>query len=131
MKHRRNHRRVKRGSIAAVRVGAETKAVRHCRLPVSITPASGQFTAGAPVSAIAVSGYNWSMPQAIRIDPEIQGGTPCFAGTRVPVKSLFDYLARGRSLDYFLQQFPSVTREQVAEVLQYASKLINGHPEAA
>ncbi len=65
------------------------------------------------------------MSAAIKIDPEIQGGTPCFAGTRVPVKSLFDYLARGRSLDYFLEQFPSVTREQAAEVLEQAGKLIS------
>jgi uncharacterized protein (DUF433 family) len=43
---------------------------------------------------------------AIKIDPEIQGGTPCFAGARVPVKSLFDALEHGRSLDYFLEQFP-------------------------
>src|SRR5687767_7717856 len=41
-------------------------------------------------------GYNSCMSQAIKIDPEVQGGTPCFAGTRVPVRSLFDYLAKGR-----------------------------------
>jgi uncharacterized protein (DUF433 family) len=61
---------------------------------------------------------------AIQIDPEIQGGTACFAGTRVPVKSLFDYLAKGRSLDYFLTQFPSVTRSQVIQVLQLAGQLV-------
>ena len=64
------------------------------------------------------------MLEAIKIDPEIQGGTTCFAGTRVPVKSLFDYLARGRSIDYFLEQFPSVKREQVARVLEHAGNLI-------
>ena len=64
------------------------------------------------------------MLQAIKTDPEIQGGTPCFAGTRVPVKSLFDYLARGRSLDYFLEQFPSVKREQAAQVVELAGNLI-------
>ena len=62
------------------------------------------------------------MPQAIKIDPEIQGGIPCFSGTRVPVKSLFDYLARGRSIDYFLTQFPTVKREQAAEVLEEAGR---------
>ena len=61
---------------------------------------------------------------AIQTDPEVQGGTPCFAGTRVPVSSLFDYLARGRSLDYFLEQFPSVTRDQAAAVIRQASKLL-------
>jgi uncharacterized protein (DUF433 family) len=68
------------------------------------------------------------MVSAIKIDPEIQGGTPCFAGTRVPVKSLFDYLARGRSLEYFLEQFPSVTREQAAEVLHQAGQLLSSPP---
>lgn len=67
------------------------------------------------------------MSSAIQIDPEIQGGTPCFAGTRVPVKSLFDYLARGRSMDFFLEQFPSVQREHVAAVLEQAGQLIALH----
>ena len=57
----------------------------------------------------------------ITIDPEIQGGTPCFTGTRVPVQSLFDYLIRGRSLDYFIEQFPSVSREAAIEVLKAAA----------
>jgi uncharacterized protein (DUF433 family) len=65
------------------------------------------------------------MSPVIKIDPEIQGGAPCFAGTRVPVKSLFDYLARGRSLDYFLTQFPSVTRAQATEVLEQAGRLLS------
>jgi uncharacterized protein (DUF433 family) len=60
----------------------------------------------------------------ILVDPEIQGGTPCFAGSRVPVKSLFDALARGRSVEYFLEQFPSVRREQVQAVLEHAERLV-------
>lgn len=68
--------------------------------------------------------YNPIMLRPISIDPEIQGGTPCFAGTRVPVKSLFDYLGRDRSLDNFLRQFPSVTREQATEVLEEAGQRI-------
>jgi uncharacterized protein (DUF433 family) len=66
-----------------------------------------------------------------KIDPDIQAGTPCFAGTRVPVKSLFDYLARGRSLDYFLEQFPSVKRKQATALLEQAGKLISRGPRAA
>ena len=69
----------------------------------------------------------------IQVDPEIQGGTPCFAGTRVPVKSLFDALARGRSIDYFLEQFPSVRREQIVAVLDQAWGLLRtstGRPAA-
>ncbi len=52
-------------------------------------------------------------------DPDILGGTPVFRGTRMPAKTLFDYLADGLSLDYFLETFPSVAREQAAAVLRY------------
>ncbi|TVQ30903.1 MAG: DUF433 domain-containing protein [Phycisphaeraceae bacterium] len=55
---------------------------------------------------------------AIESNPEILGGTPCFAGTRVPVETLIDHLRRGYTVDYFLDQFPTVTREQVDEVLE-------------
>ena len=48
----------------------------------------------------------------VAINPEILGGTPCFAGTRVPVKTLFDYIEGGDTIDTFLDQFPSVRREQ-------------------
>jgi uncharacterized protein (DUF433 family) len=58
----------------------------------------------------------------IRVDPEIMHGEPCFAGTRVPVQNLFDLLAHGRTLEYFLEQFPSVSREQAVGVLRLASK---------
>jgi uncharacterized protein (DUF433 family) len=62
------------------------------------------------------------MLKAITINPAIQGGTPCFEGTRVPVKSLFDYLAHGRTLDYFLTQFTSVKRADAIAVLNQASQ---------
>ena len=53
-------------------------------------------------------------------DPERMGGTPCFHGTRVPVKALFDYLHGGHSLVEFLDDFPSVNREQAAEAIAAA-----------
>jgi uncharacterized protein (DUF433 family) len=53
--------------------------------------------------------------------PDWMSGTPCFHGTRVPVKNLFDYLALGYSLDEFLKQFPSVERAHVVAVLHEAS----------
>jgi len=62
--------------------------------------------------------YNSDMSLAIKIDLDIQGGTPCFTGTRGQVQSLFNSLACGRSLDYFLQQFLSVKHEQAIEVLE-------------
>ena len=54
----------------------------------------------------------------IHADPEILGGTPVFVGTRVPVRSLFDHLEAGDSIDDFLEGFPSVRREQVIAVLE-------------
>ena len=54
----------------------------------------------------------------ITIDPDILGGTPVFKGTRVPVKTLFDYLENNYTLDEFLECFPSVTREMARRVLE-------------
>ncbi|HEX3355869.1 MAG TPA: DUF433 domain-containing protein [Tepidisphaeraceae bacterium] len=54
----------------------------------------------------------------ITIDPEILGGTPVFRGTRVPVKTLFDYLEDNYTFDQFLECFPSVTREMARQVLE-------------
>jgi uncharacterized protein (DUF433 family) len=63
--------------------------------------------------------------QAIRIDPEILGGTLVFSGTRVPVKNLFDYLETGDSIDIFLEDFEGVSREQVIKVLEMSQRLID------
>ena len=51
-------------------------------------------------------------------NPEILGGTPCFAGTRVPVQALLDHLENNSTLDQFLQGFPSVTRKQAISYLE-------------
>lgn len=56
----------------------------------------------------------------VHSDPDILGGTPVFVGTRVPAKSLFDYLEGGDTLDDFLKQFPSVRREQAVAALELA-----------
>lgn len=60
----------------------------------------------------------------ITIDQEIQGGQPVFTGTRVPVESLFDHLEAGVSLDEFLEDFPTVTREQAIALLELANRFI-------
>jgi len=60
----------------------------------------------------------------VHSDPEIMGGELVFAGTRVPVYNLFDYLEAGDSLDEFLDQFPSVTREQAIAALELAREAI-------
>jgi uncharacterized protein (DUF433 family) len=54
----------------------------------------------------------------VLIDPEIMSGTPCFAGTRVPARTLIDYIEGGDSLDDFLEDFPTVTRKQAVSFLQ-------------
>jgi uncharacterized protein (DUF433 family) len=57
-------------------------------------------------------------------NPAILGGQPVFTGTRVPVAALFDYLADGLSLDYFLESFPGVSRSQAAAALRYGKDRI-------
>jgi uncharacterized protein (DUF433 family) len=58
--------------------------------------------------------------QIVHSDPEIMGGEPVFVGTRVPLYNLFDYVEAGDSLDEFLEQFPSVSREQAVVALELA-----------
>jgi uncharacterized protein (DUF433 family) len=60
---------------------------------------------------------------AINIDPELMGGTPVFAGTRVPVESLFDWLET-ETLDEFIENFPSVEKKHALEVLHIAQQLV-------
>jgi len=59
-------------------------------------------------------------------NPEILGGIPCFRGTRVPVRSLIDYLEAGDTLDEFLDNFPSVAREVAIAALEEAKTLLTG-----
>jgi uncharacterized protein (DUF433 family) len=67
----------------------------------------------------------------VQSDPEILGGTPVFAGTRVPVQTLLDYLEHGEPLDVFLADFPSVTREQAVAVLELAKQMLIRDASAA
>jgi len=57
-------------------------------------------------------------------DPEILGGTPVFRGTRVPFQALLDYLEGGQTLDEFLDDFPTVTREAAVQALEHAKTLV-------
>ena len=63
-------------------------------------------------------------PPVVPSDPDILGGTPVFVGTRVPVRTLLDYLEAGESLDGFLEDFPSVPRELAVAALQLARKML-------
>lgn len=63
-------------------------------------------------------------PPLVITDREVMGGTPVFYGTRVPIQHLVDYLTTGDSIDDFLCDFPTVSREQVIEVIQRSALLI-------
>jgi len=65
------------------------------------------------------------LKQLITIDNDILGGQTVFQGMRVPVESLFDHLEAGISLDGFLEEFPTVSKEQAVGLLEWANKLLN------
>lgn len=61
----------------------------------------------------------------ITIDKDIQSGTPVFKGTRVPVQTLFWHLEEGVTIDEFLEDFPSVSKEQVVQLLELTNKMVS------
>ena len=60
----------------------------------------------------------------VKIDPKIIGGAPCFAGTRAPIQNLIDYLEGGDSMDEFLEDFPTVSRQQLISFLEEAKESV-------
>ena len=69
--------------------------------------------------------------QPVHIDPDILGGTPVFVGTRVPFQTLLDYLEAGDPLDEFLEDFPTVSREQAVAGLEAAKESLLAQFHAA
>jgi uncharacterized protein (DUF433 family) len=69
--------------------------------------------------------------EVVRIDPEIMSGEPCFPGTRVPVEILVDYLAGGDSLDFFLDQYPTVSRQQAEAFIRHSAQAAVAEVERA
>lgn len=67
---------------------------------------------------------NTPVEKLITRDREIVSGTPVFTGTRVPVRTLFDYLADGKPLEYFLEQYPDVTHDQAVEAIELARQTL-------
>jgi len=72
-----------------------------------------------------------AVDNVVQIDPEILGGTPVFRGTRVPVRNLLDYLAAGDTLDQFLDDFPTVVRQQAVAALELAKDLLTAGAHSA
>lgn len=70
-------------------------------------------------------------PSLVKRDPDIMSGALCFTGTRVPVKALFDYLEGTSSLDDFLEDFPSVSRQRAVAVLEMARERLTADAAAA
>ncbi len=60
----------------------------------------------------------------INIDSEILGGTPVFSGTRVPIRNLFDYLEAGKTIDSFIEDFDTIKKEQILQLLELTNKLL-------
>jgi uncharacterized protein (DUF433 family) len=67
----------------------------------------------------------------VHSDPDILGGTPVFVGTRVPVRTLLDYLEAGDSLKVFLDHFPSVSQEQAIATLELAKEMLTAYANPA
>jgi uncharacterized protein (DUF433 family) len=65
--------------------------------------------------------------QIVHSDPDIVSGTPVFVGTRVPARALLDYLEGGETIDEFLDDFPSVSREQAVAFLEEAGRALLAH----
>jgi uncharacterized protein (DUF433 family) len=72
-----------------------------------------------------------NIKELVEVNPKKMSGTPVFTGTRVPINHLFEYLERGETLDEFLDQFPSVTREQALGVLELSKESLLSHNEIA
>lgn len=68
-------------------------------------------------------------PLPVNVDPEIMHGTPVFSGTRVPVETLFDYILDGFTLGTFLEEFPTVKREQAVRLLERLKASVSSERE--
>ena len=66
-----------------------------------------------------------NLKEIISIDPDVLSGQTVFKGTRVPIESMFDHLEAGVSLDNFLEDFPSVSREQAIALLDWTNRLLS------
>ncbi len=82
--------------------------------------ASLRFAVGATIMSMKTE----VEAQIISRSPDIMSGAPVFAGTRVPVQTIIDYLAGGHPLDEFLDDFPTVRREQALELLQRIKEML-------
>src|SRR5436190_11165431 len=90
----------------------------------SMSRTLNRYSVSPELGTVEVEFTSMTTQEVISSDPEVQGGTPVFTGTRVPVKNLIDYLEAGDSLEEFLEDFPSVTREQAVAALEIAKEAL-------
>ena len=88
----------------------------------SALPASPRKHSGFEKESLSLNMFR--VKDYINIDKEILSGNPVFKGTRVPIQTLFDHLEKGISLDEFLEDFPTVMKQQAVAVIEIASKLL-------
>ena len=104
------------------------------RVP-QLAPANHQHSSVTILDHPSIAFAPGTMPRdtapLIHSDPEILGGTPVFVGTRVPAESLIVYLEGGHTVDEFLDDFPSVSRDQVIAALELARAALRTPPPAA
>ncbi|HYJ86677.1 MAG TPA: DUF433 domain-containing protein [Pyrinomonadaceae bacterium] len=72
-----------------------------------------------------------NIKDVVNVNPNRMSGAPCFTGTRVPISHMFEYLETGETVDEFLRQFPSVTRDQVLAVLELSKESLLASYEVA
>ena len=89
------------------------------------------FTDMPRIILVANRGAKMDVKELVEVDPEKMSGTPVFTGTRVPIKHLFDYLEGGDTLEIFLDDFPTVSREQVLGVLELSRDTLLSQYEVA
>jgi uncharacterized protein (DUF433 family) len=98
----------------------------RCRREIASSYLVGQTGLGTNRSTAMMC-----LDEVVVREPDILGGTPVFHGTRVPIRSLFDYLEGGETLDEFLRQFPSVRRAQAVALLELACQSVLADARAA
>ena len=86
---------------------------------------------GSAYDRSALTAHITYPPELVWVDPGRMSGTPCFRDSRVPVQYVFDYIDAGDSLDLFLDEFPTVTRERAVGVLRVAGRLGGDHAHPA
>lgn len=72
-----------------------------------------------------------NIKDVVNVDPERMSGAPCFTGTRVPINHLFEFIESGETIDEFLRQFPSVSREQATSALELSKESLLANYEVA